>query len=725
MKKNNFFFILLFFMGFVLGQEERKKVGLVLSGGGAKGYAHIGALKVIEHQGIKIDYIAGTSIGAIIGGLYASGYSAQQIEELIERIDFSKFMTPGKQRSYKGLYDKTYNEKYFVELELNKKFAPQLPSGIVNNQAPLELLSQFFKPVHDITDFSQLKIPFICVATNAETGGEKIFESGYLPEVITASSAFPSLIEPVEIDGSLYIDGGLVNNFPVDLLKDKVDIIIGVDVSSGLYSKEELNSVPLLIEQITSYQMVKKTKESRDLVDILIRPNIAGFGVTDFDQNKTLIALGETAALLQLDKLKALSTDYANPGIKLSGKENYILISDLKTSGLKNYTNQYIKGKLNLDLPAVVYYPDLIKDIEKLYSSGDFKKIKHKIVHQDAPKNTLELEIEENELKNRIKLGAHFDNLLGFGLLGNITTKPKNFKNSSVSLDAVIGSNPRYYFNFYKDNGFLPSFGFNSNYISYDYNFRGSELDNIKDLSYRNSVLTNQLFFQNIVFTKIAVGVGMEHQYIRSSTETLVDGHPLKNPYRDHFYNPYSFLKVDNLDHAYFPKSGTSTEIVAKHYLASSIEDSRSVSSVRASQKIAFPISPKLSAHIWGDLGISIGTEPLYHVYKFHLGGTNQQEIQNTKPFLGLPFAYANGNYMLNVGSTLQYSVAEKHYLKASFNMASLNDYIEQVKLGDIDFEGYGLGYGYDSPLGPLEVIFSYSPQYKSVVSYVNLGYWF
>ena len=220
--------------GFLVSQEKEKqedlKVGLVLSGGGAKGLAHIGALKVIEETGIRVDYIGGTSMGAIIGALYASGYSANQLDSIFNMVDFNTLIQDDIPRSAKTFYEKDESEKYAITLPFDH-FKVGFPSGLSKGQNVYNLLSQLTLHVSDIKDFNKLPIPFFCVATNVETGKEVILDKGYLPRAITASGALPSLFSPVIINDTIYVDGGVTNNYPVDEVRSK-----GADIVTVSYT---------------------------------------------------------------------------------------------------------------------------------------------------------------------------------------------------------------------------------------------------------------------------------------------------------------------------------------------------------------------------------------------------------------------------------------------------------------------------------------------------------
>ena len=275
MKKVALLFLLLISSS-VFAQEQKKplKVGLVLSGGGAKGLAHIGVLKVLEDEGLEISYIGGTSMGAIIGGLYASGYSASELDSIFRNTDFENIVQDNLPRVVKSFYEKDNDEKYAFTLPFNK-FKVGIPLALSKGQNTYNLLNRLTYRVHDINDFSKLPIPFLCIATDIETGQAVILKEGYLPQAMKASGAFPSLFNPVEINGRYLIDGGVVNNYPIDEVRAMgADIIIGVDVQEDLLNRESMGSAMKVVMQIVNFQMYQGMKAKAAATDIYIKPAI-------------------------------------------------------------------------------------------------------------------------------------------------------------------------------------------------------------------------------------------------------------------------------------------------------------------------------------------------------------------------------------------------------------------------------------------------------------------
>ena len=273
----------------VLFSQEDPKIGLVLSGGGAKGLAHIGALKVIDSLGIKIDYVGGTSMGAIVGGLYAAGYSAKELDSIFKSTDLTELIQDNVPRSAKTFYEKDDSERYALSLPFDD-FKVSFPEGISGGQNIYNEFVRLLYHVKDIQDFNKLPIPFLCIATNIETGKPVLLDNGYLPEAIMASGTLPSLFEPSEVNGQILIDGGVVNNYPLDEVKAKgADIVVGVDVQDALAKRDALSSATEILVQINNYRTVKDMVNKIKETDIYIKPNIQDFSVIDFELRDEII----------------------------------------------------------------------------------------------------------------------------------------------------------------------------------------------------------------------------------------------------------------------------------------------------------------------------------------------------------------------------------------------------------------------------------------------------
>lgn len=726
-------YILFYLMAFgataAHAQQKTPKVGVVLSGGGAKGYAHIGALKVIEEAGVKIDYIGGTSIGAIVGALYASGYSPDELEEIMYSLDLSSMIMNEKSRRELPFFDKTYREKYLLELPFDD-FKLRFPNALSSGQGTADELTYLFRHVHDIENFNELPIPFVCVATKLSNGESVVFHSGYLPQVVQASGAYPTLLEPVRIDNELYIDGGVRNNYPVrEVLDLGADFIIGIDLQEGLLEDAELNSATKVIEQIITYNIAEKSVVQSKLVDLSIKPDLKGFTVTSFDSKTEIINSGVEAAELKLDELKKIAAAQGNPKIKHHSQDEFefVLLTDVKIKGLETFSRSYVKGKLGIIPPQLASYKNIRDGIKSLYSSGNFNKVYYRLLDNEAGHKTLSIFVEENPNRQSIKFGLHYDDLFKTGLLLNYSSRHVIFDNSVFSADFILGDFPRYQLNYFVDNGIYPSFGFNSNYKRFDSKISASNFDEDAQgvaYNYNFSEFLNKFYLQSTLYDKYALGGGIEHQYLSVKTDNLPINNPLRVIENSYFLSLYGFLKIDNLDNPNFPMNGLKLNGLFKYILKSNTDDFEESPVFSVSLDANKSLNNWLGIKAFGKFGTFFSSQPKL-AQSFALGGYVEQEFMNYSRFYGLPFFTIGGNNVLIIGGRLQAKVLKNHYFSFVSNFANISNQIEDWKFLKYHYSGFGIGYGYDSPLGPINGLWVYSPNTKKGIFNVSLGFWF
>lgn len=750
------FLLALFIITFSAAQEvvsdDAISVGLVLSGGGAKGLAHIGALKVIEDAGVKIDYIGGTSMGAIIGALYASGYSATELDSIFKETDFSSLIQDNLPRSAKTFYEKEDSERYAVTLPFDK-FKISVPPAYSGGQNIYNELVRLLYHVKDVKDFNELPIPFVCVATNVETGGEVILNKGYLPEAIMASGTLPSLFEPAKIDDKILIDGGVVNNYPLEKVYEMgADVVIGVDVQNGLSNRDALSSATEILLQINKFQSVADMEEKARKTDIYINPNMDEYTVLDFDQGQAIIGLGEASAKEVFDELKVLSKFQKNVKVERKSIEpnDEIIVNRLVISGESdNYTRGYIKGKLRFNLGEKITFGKLQQGISNLASTKNFKTIRYRLVSNGVGEDLI-LRLEESKNKTFIRLGAHYDDLYKSAAMINLTRKKFLTKDDVASFDFILGDNVRYNLQYYIDKGSYWSFGFNSSFndfekeIDFDIiksNFEVPNVGNVNNINLGVTDLTNQVYLQTVWQDEFAFTAGIEHKYLKYSTKTLgellsdieelpsiIGGDGRTNFEKSNFYSAFGKLTLDTYDDKYFPSSGFYFNGDFHFYVLSSDYNNnfKEFSVTKARIGGAFTFFDNLSLNIETEGGFKLGTSNVT-TFDFVLGGYGTNLINNFVPFLGYDFLSLPGNSYVKAYGRLDLEIAPKNHIMFSANVANIED--DLFRTGEWFespmFSGYGISYGYESFLGPIQVLYSWSPQVDKGNLFFSVGYWF
>ncbi|WP_422106945.1 patatin-like phospholipase family protein [Winogradskyella sp.] len=721
-------------------KKKEPKVGLVLSGGGAKGFAHIGALKVIDSLGLKIDYVAGTSMGAIIGSLYATGYSGQQLEDIFNTIDFDELINDEFPRSSKPFYERKNAEKYAVSLPFDN-FKINLPSGLSRGQNVYNLLYQLMLPVSDIRSFDKLPIPFFCIATNIETGESIVMDKGSLAEAVTASGALPSLFRPVTINDTILLDGGVTNNFPVEELRAKgMDVIIGVDVQDALKDRESLKSAPEILVQINNFRTINAMKSKVPLTDIYIKPDITDFSVISFDEGRDIIANGEAAARANISQLLNVKSQQITP---LNRPELHVLdsikINAINISGNERYTRSYLLGKLKFKNDEKISYKDFKEGVNNLIATNNFEAFRYRL-EPDEERAEYDLigDIRESEASTFLKLGVHYDGLYKSAALANITKKRLLFNNDIASLDVILGDNSRYNFDYFIDKGFYLSIGVKSRFNQFNKNVNpllaldedSPLLSGLNKIDVELTDFTNQIYLQTIFRRDFALRVGAEHKRLKITSETIIDDGQEDEFTFDNtdYFSLFGNLIFDDYDNPYFPKSGFYFNGDFHLYLNASDfnADFDQFSIAKADIGYAFSFSDNVALKTETSGGFKIGDNSTTAL-GFGLGGYANNFINNFYSFYGYDYLELSGDSFVKATFTLDYEIFKKHHILLAANYANIADGIFETGewFSSPDFSGYALGYSLETFLGPLEAKYTYSPDTGNAYWFFNLGFWF
>lgn len=690
---------------------KNPKIGLSLSGGGAKGFTHVGVLKVLDSLGVKVDYISGTSMGAIVGGLYSAGYTGKDIEKIVMDTDFYSLITDPKTRQETSFFSKSVDKYLFTVPLKNGKIS--FPSSISTGQRNVYMLKELLRNVSNIDDFSKLPIPFMCIGTNIESGQMKIFENGDLVSSIMASSAFPSLLEPVKIGDSIYVDGAMTVNFPSKPLKDKgMDIVIGVDLNQPLANRDNLNSVISILNQIIDFGIQKETKNQYRYTDINIKPDLKGITATSYDDKRKILDSGYVEAKKYAEILKQLPKRNFE---RIRSSINPIYSSVYKIDSLvvengRIYKSNYVRGKMGLTLPSMQTYGSVNKMIDKLYATNNYKFINYDIV-QENNSSYLKLYVTEEEGRHFLKFGLHYDEIFKTGLLLNYSAKRLLFRNSNLSLDVIVGDSPRYYFNYFIDNGYIPGFGLYSSAMSFDLkNFDNNTTETWK-------WFRNEAYIQSVWKDKFAFGGGLSHDYFvsdKNGTDEQIEK----------YLNPYVFLKSDTQNDRDFPTKGFYLNAEGKILDLFNSDLEKKPLLAKADIRVNFYISKLFTYRLNLYGGITIGDEP-QRFYQYRVGGIFEQNLGNFRSFGGYQFASLMDNNIFLASNDFQFRFDKNYFFIANFSIANLFDSIKFEDAVKLNYSSIGLTAGYKSPFGQIKLNVSKSLNKHKGVFSVILGHWF
>lgn len=360
----------------------RPRTGLALSGGSARGFAHVGVLQVMEEAGVPVDVIAGTSMGSVVGGLYASGLTTDELREVIAGADWERMFSDAPDRRNLPIEQKVEEGRTVFGLPIVDG-APRLPSGIIQGQRITLLLTSLTWPVHPVRDFRKLPIPFAAVATDAETGEAVVLDQGFLPDAIRASLAIPSVFAPVEIDGRYLIDGGISRNLPTPEVRSLgADVVLCSDVTKPLAIADSLQTLVDILTQTMAFRTVERRDADAELCDVMIRPDIQGIASADFSSAEEIMERGREAAVAALEDLRALGLtgfERTRPEVDRNPLAQLVRVREIRVTGLERSSESSVRRSLGIDAPAEVDVGDVDEAVSRVYDTGMFRRVGYRL----------------------------------------------------------------------------------------------------------------------------------------------------------------------------------------------------------------------------------------------------------------------------------------------------------------------------------------------------------
>ncbi|MBX2924305.1 MAG: patatin-like phospholipase family protein [Chitinophagaceae bacterium] len=726
-------------------QHARPKIGVTLSGGGAKGLAHIGILKAIDSAGLNIDYITGTSMGSVIGGLYSVGYAADSIETLAKAIDWELLLS--NQSSLRSVFmpEKDEYGKYVVELPwVNHRFT--LPSGILEGQELWLKFSELFFPVSNIKDFSKFSIPFKCIATDVGTGEAVVMEGGEIISSIRSSMAIPSFFTAVNMQDKRLIDGGIVRNFPVqDVKRMGADIVIGSNVASGLLASNKVRSAIQVLLQVAFFREAEDHRNEVPLCDIYVVHSLDKYNMGSFGQAEDILQAGIEEGRRLYPRLKKLADSLnAIYGPELPVKNRLpsldkIKISSFELSGLKNTTIEFFINTLDLRLNGEYTAKDISEMIRHAFGTRYYNRILYSLHEQQDGSYKIVFDIVENPLTFS-KIGLHYDKFSGISAIVNITTRNFLVTNSRSLLTLNIGDNFRVraqhlqYIGRHKN--FSASLGvqydrFNINaYNSYStYN------------SYRETGLYKRQYTKfdlNTAFSpsrQFSTGLGFKMELLHYSP---IISAPLEFKGSNNFPTAYAFIKFNSLDKQVLPRRGLKIDAEAGWVM----KQSANVKVLQDGDILppeAYPIAThpysrallniesyyRITSRTTAMTTMQSGVNMNYTgniMNEFSIGGLIPL-YNNQVLFAGLPEATTYAPTVAGFMGGLRYEFLANTYVTGKANILFTNFINKSIFFDNINFlSGYALTFSYNFALGPLEISAMYADQSKRIRTYVSFG---
>jgi NTE family protein len=703
--------------------QDRPKIGIAFSGGGAKGLAHIGVLKVFEEEGLQAEIVTGTSMGSIIGGLYAAGYSPAFLEKMANGVDWFDVFRETVDRRYLSMRQKMFRDRYLLAFPVYGG-SVQLPSGMINGQKIHRLFYELTWPVIEIDDFSEFPRDFSCVATDIARGTPYVIDSGSLADAMRASMAIPTAFSPVDMDGRLLVDGGLVRNLPsLDAEVLGADIIICIDVSSELVGADSLNSLLEITDQTINILMRSTMDEQKKYCDLYIKPDLGTTGTLDFDNIPYIIEQGEKAARAHIDEIRAIverTGGFREPPAQMDETPvTSIDITKVRFDGLSEMPSSLVSSLLGMKVPASITAADMDKALQRMYSSGNFSMISYRF-EENGGEKTLVLEIDEAEL-NYIGLGLRYDTRWSFSALLGAQMRNLVGKGSMLNIDMVFSSRVDLIGLYTIDAGLgkwlMP--GMAGNYVDdYIEQFEDGTRTSRWGVRAGKAALLAESSI-GYIFRFLIAGGG-EWYSIRPDIAAPGTGTEAGG-----LFFAGGDIWLDTLDRSWMPRSGLKLKVSGQFFPEMSINED-SYNRAHAQLVAAVPLHRRVSLRGSFLYGITGGGKPLPQ-HRYYLGGiTSWFDYYGERDvsFYGYePFEFSGANAYL-AGAELQIEITSRWLIAGHFNAGSAVEGRADVFRKENTFTGGAGTIAYDTPAGPAELTLSGSDR-NGMKLWFGFGYHF
>lgn len=733
------------------------KVGIALSGGGAKGAAHIGVLKYMEEIGIPIDYVAGTSMGSIIGGLYALGYTPDEMELLIAQMDWDLYMSNTVSRKYQSSEVRDRESRFILSVPFgtgqgNKSsvsLLSSLPSGVINGASLNNLFSRLSVGYNDSMDFAQLPIPFACVATDIVSGDKVVLRSGVVAKALRASMALPGIFAPVKWDNKVLVDGGLRDNFPVAVCRDMgADIIIGVELADAEASTpDELQSLPQQVWQYLSIAVKGNKPEDSAMCRIYMHPNIQGYNMLSFspDAIDTMVCRGYECAKAHegqfrvlkayLDSLGIGPTVLHAPRATMLTEKDTLYLNGVTFDGVDEREQQWLREKSNLLPGRFATIEDIDYAIGIIVGTGAYASVTYRLLASDSvkglPSYVLRVAMKPSS-PHLAAVGLRYDSEESAAVLFHVGFNERRLPGFKAMLDVNLSYN-------FDVKARVVWAGYSFGNINFAYRFHNSNFDILAfdstgTAGWHVNHHNFRLYFSEFHLHNVSIQLGVEEDFYRNREEFAMNRLLNNDLFRfgdaNGCFGVFVEGAIDSRDHPYFATKGTYLNI----HLAWRKDNSmlfRSTDSNFLDISCAFEPSltpiprltliPQLSGRlVFGDHS---------RWYDNFVGGYLEgRYLDHQQAFVGLNVPLHTGDLTGIVGLQVRYNFWSKFYLIGIVNYATSAQYFDQFYSSSPQFHdlfGAAIRVAYNSRIGPLALSIHSNTLTKKIGAYLNIGFAF
>ncbi len=747
-------------------QDKKPKVALVLSGGGAKGLAHIPLLQALDSLGIVPDLVIGTSMGSIVGGLYSMGYSGDSIASISNSIDWDNLLGGDILLSDVSVEEKSEYKSYLVNFDWVKG-KPKPNSSLLKDQNLREFLTALTYPVYDVNDFDNLSIPFRAMTTDIVNGKEVLIGEGSISLAMRASMSIPGVFKPISYKNTLLVDGGVLNNFPVDVAKSMgADIIIGSDVGGGMEPKEKLDNIASLLFQAAMLTSNLKNPEHQKLCDILIDhvPNLT-YSTGDFAKGKELYEEGKIATVQNMDELITLSEKlkaYDQRPHKVPYVKNEVVLDTIIYTGISEANLDLVKARTNIQPHKTYSVQDIIDGVDRAIGTNIFSQITYHAVNE-GDKVGFQLNGFEKS-RHQVKGSLHYDTYRGIGLVANYTGRNVIGQASRFLVSIDIAEQPRYRVQYQKNFGDHKVWWWRSEVLGEHLKQKLFIKGEVADLIKSNYFQFDNQINKNINSLKSYAGIGLNYKYSKlkpTVNPEVGDNVLLLNNYSFRNFEINGQYVYNSINHFFFPTQGTYFQVKMGRSLLHDIDltfSDEAIPSVKGSTngftKLGLNFTKRFPFHekITGILGANANfifedqlksDEVSFLEYgyaeKYFLGGNLLNAGKDRYLFPGLHEDELNASQFMRLELGIQFSPVKKMYFTPHFDIASVgfggfSDYINnafspnghwQDTIETSILMSAGATFSYHSFLGPVTFDVSWVNDINKIRVFFGIGFQF
>jgi len=718
-------------------RRHRPVIALVLSGGGAKGAAQIGTLKMLEDYDIPVDMIVGTSVGGLLGGFYALGYPASFLDSLVRSIDWGLALSDDIPREYISYQKKEYDSKFafsmpFTFRKKNIEVRPLAGQSLVGGLNVSYIISSLSSGYADSTDFFKLPIPFVCVATDMVSCKAKVWHSGSINEALRSTMAIPGVFAPVRTGGMVLVDGGMRNNFPADIAKDMgADVVIGVNLSSTMDATDESTLRNFGDIAMRGIDMFGSDSYERNvkLVDIHVRPDVTPYHMLSFspDNIDTLLVRGYRAADAHAYEFAMLKSRCGDAGHTLQGtpavdiNETPVVIGDVSVTGVSPEEAETIKSRIYPKPGKIVSRREAENAVASIFGRGGYNMVSYDMLGSGEP-YTFHLNCVKGP-KNRLGVGLRADSEELVSLLFNVGFNTTSPHGSALDLTGKIGSNPYFDFHYILNIPALPTLNFRAFVRWTDRNrfYYGGNRFNINYLTF-----SQELYLSNIAWSEFDMKLGIRNDLYKINsllTDDIVASYDRSAAKMDY---PSIFLEgtADSTDDSYFPTEGIFGRIRAD-FITKALEENPSsaflgVASASGAMPLSvgrFTVTPSGYLRlVWGS---STTPLPFANVIGGYMGG---RYVDHQIPFIGIANAAYRRDNIAVARMDFRLRIFKNSYLTATYNFCRDFDSFYEFEYGE-SIHGAGIGYAYATVAGPFTANVFWSSLTGKVGVYFSFGF--